>query len=216
MKFDSDPIERWFASRGWTPFDFQREVWDAYRAARAGSFTRRPAPGRRSPPGAARCWSGSMSTCARRDAQADLRREDRHAAAARALDHATPRARRRHRGSTPPATRRSRHPVDARVPNRRHVRRAARPTAPPTADGAHHHARVTLAAAHPRATRAEIFADLRAVVVDEWHELMGTKRGVHVELALARLRFHQPPLRTWGLSATIGNLDRRRQRPARR
>jgi len=36
MKFDSDPIERWFASRGWTPFDFQREVWDAYRAGESG------------------------------------------------------------------------------------------------------------------------------------------------------------------------------------
>jgi ATP-dependent Lhr-like helicase len=52
----------------------------------------------------------------------------------------------------------------------------------------------------------EIFADLRAVVVDEWHELMGSKRGVLVELALARLRYFQPALRTWGLSATIGNL----------
>ena len=52
----------------------------------------------------------------------------------------------------------------------------------------------------------EMFADLRAVVVDEWHELMGTKRGVLVELALARLRYYQPRVRTWGLSATIGNL----------
>src|SRR5688500_11826743 len=36
---------------------------------------------------------------------------------------------------------------------------------------------------------------------------MGTKRGVMVELALARLRFHRPAVRPWGLSATIGNLD---------
>ncbi|HSJ09564.1 MAG TPA: ligase-associated DNA damage response DEXH box helicase, partial [Longimicrobiales bacterium] len=53
----------------------------------------------------------------------------------------------------------------------------------------------------------EQLASLRMVVVDEWHELMGTKRGVQVELALARLRRMQPALRTWGLSATIGNLD---------
>ena len=53
----------------------------------------------------------------------------------------------------------------------------------------------------------EMFADLRAVVVDEWHELMGTKRGVLVELALARLRYYQPRVRIWGLSATIGNLQ---------
>lgn len=51
------------------------------------------------------------------------------------------------------------------------------------------------------------FRHLRAVVVDEWHELMGTKRGVQTELGLAALRGFAPELRTWGLSATIGNLD---------
>jgi ATP-dependent Lhr-like helicase len=50
-------------------------------------------------------------------------------------------------------------------------------------------------------------AGLQAVVVDEWHELLGTKRGVQTELCLARLRQLNPQLRTWGLSATLGNLD---------
>jgi len=49
------------------------------------------------------------------------------------------------------------------------------------------------------------FADLRSVVVDEWHELMGSKRGVLAELALARLRSWRGDLRIWGLSATLGN-----------
>src|SRR5262249_41059807 len=53
----------------------------------------------------------------------------------------------------------------------------------------------------------ERFATLRAVVVDEWHELLGSKRGVQVELALARLRRWAPALRTWGVSATIGNVE---------
>ncbi|MCB1627828.1 MAG: ligase-associated DNA damage response DEXH box helicase [Xanthomonadales bacterium] len=48
---------------------------------------------------------------------------------------------------------------------------------------------------------------LRAVVVDEWHELLGSKRGVLLELALARLRQLAATLRIWGLSATLGNLD---------
>lgn len=51
------------------------------------------------------------------------------------------------------------------------------------------------------------FASLRCVVVDEWHELLGTKRGVQTELGLARLRRLAPGVRTWGLSATLGNLD---------
>lgn len=45
-----------------------------------------------------------------------------------------------------------------------------------------------------------------AIIVDEWHELLGTKRGVQVELALSRLKHIAPQLRIWGISATIGNL----------
>jgi ATP-dependent Lhr-like helicase len=51
---------------------------------------------------------------------------------------------------------------------------------------------------------------LRCVVVDEWHELLGTKRGVLLQLCLARLRALAPRLRIWGLSATLGNLDEAR------
>jgi ATP-dependent Lhr-like helicase len=39
-----------------------------------------------------------------------------------------------------------------------------------------------------RADSAELAAGLALVVVDEWHELIGNKRGVQVQLALARLR----------------------------
>ncbi len=51
------------------------------------------------------------------------------------------------------------------------------------------------------------FAELECVIVDEWHELLGTKRGVQTELALARLRKLNPKIRTWGLSATLGNIQ---------
>ena len=51
------------------------------------------------------------------------------------------------------------------------------------------------------------FNSLKIVIVDEWHELLGTKRGVQTELALARLRKFSPKLLTWGLSATMANLD---------
>ncbi len=37
--------------------------------------------------------------------------------------------------------------------------------------------------------------------------LMSTKRGVQAELALARLRMISPNVRTWGISATLGNLE---------
>ncbi len=48
-------------------------------------------------------------------------------------------------------------------------------------------------------------AGLRTIIIDEWHELLGTKRGVQTELCLSRLRRWFPSLRTWGLSATLGN-----------
>ena len=53
----------------------------------------------------------------------------------------------------------------------------------------------------------ESLRGVRAVIVDEWHELMGSKRGVQLELGLARLRAMNPDLRVWGLSATLGNLE---------
>jgi len=53
---------------------------------------------------------------------------------------------------------------------------------------------------------ARQMANVRLVVVDEWHELLSTKRGVQIELLLARLRARSPKMRTWGLSATLGNL----------
>jgi ATP-dependent Lhr-like helicase len=53
----------------------------------------------------------------------------------------------------------------------------------------------------------DFFKNLKVVVADEWHELMGSKRGVQVELALSRLRALSPALKVWGISATIGNME---------
>jgi ATP-dependent Lhr-like helicase len=57
------------------------------------------------------------------------------------------------------------------------------------------------------------FDSLRCIVADEWHELIGSKRGVLAELAISRIRgllLQKHPerlLRIWGISATIGNLE---------
>ena len=88
-----------------------------------------------------------------------------------------------------------------------------------------------------RADAREVLGSVKMVVVDEWHELLGNKRGVQVQLALARLRAPTLPtscgslppegalrlrpgkagsaapagkeraLIVWGMSATLGNLD---------
>lgn len=74
-----------------------------------------------------------------------------------------------------------------------------------------------------------VFETLKVIAIDEWHELIGSKRGVQVELALSRIigtrkeaieRYNgysnyeitefnaiKPgPISIWGISATIGNL----------
>lgn len=55
--------------------------------------------------------------------------------------------------------------------------------------------------------RQGFFKNIQCVAVDEWHELLSTKRGVMVELALAYLKSQHKKLRVWGITATIGNLD---------
>jgi ATP-dependent Lhr-like helicase len=54
---------------------------------------------------------------------------------------------------------------------------------------------------------SNLFKSLQAVVVDEWHELLGSKRGVQVELGLSRLKGIRSDLKVWGISATIGNME---------
>lgn len=51
------------------------------------------------------------------------------------------------------------------------------------------------------------FGGLQALVVDEWHDLLGTKRGVQMELAASVLKTWASGLKIWGISATIGNLE---------
>ncbi len=60
---------------------------------------------------------------------------------------------------------------------------------------------------------ADCFRSLQTLAVDEWHELIGSKRGVQVELAISRI-IHaassgakQHKVNVWGISATIGNLN---------
>ena len=142
-------------------------------------------------------------------------RERQHGArrAAPAVDHADARARRRHRARAAGAARGARLALGRRGAHRRHRRRRrarARRSACPTV-------LVTtpesLSLLLTRADAREQFAQLDMVVVDEWHELLGSKRGVQVQLALARLRaLREPAARcVWGLSATLGNLEHARE-----
>lgn len=51
----------------------------------------------------------------------------------------------------------------------------------------------------------KLFQSLKMVVLDEWHELLSSKRGTQVELCLSQLRRLKPGMQTWAVSATLGN-----------
>lgn len=54
---------------------------------------------------------------------------------------------------------------------------------------------------------ARHFRNIQVLVVDEWHELLGTKRGIQLELAAAHLKRLSSTFKVWGISATIGNME---------
>jgi ATP-dependent Lhr-like helicase len=180
--------DRWFASKGWTPFAFQREVWAAYGRGESGLIHAATGTGK-----TLAAWFGPVLegrgrvlwVTPLRALVADTLEALRTPARDLGLDW-TIEAR---TGDTDSATR---------------ARQGKRlPTALVTTPE-------SLSMLLTYAESAEQLRTVRAVVVDEWHELMGSKRGVQVELALARIRAMVPDVRVWGLSATIGNLDQAR------
>ena len=195
-------VEEWFASRGWTPFEFQRDVWRAYASGESGLVHAATGTGK-----TLAAWGGPLSEWLN-DAPTNPRRFRRGTSPPLRVLWVTPL-----RALAADTEEALRLPLDeleipwsleSRTGDTSNAVRARQRRRLPTA-------LITtpesLSLLLTRDDARANFADLSVVIVDEWHELMGTKRGVLVELALARLRHFQPSLRTWGLSATIGNLD---------
>jgi ATP-dependent Lhr-like helicase len=201
-------VEGWFAERGWKPFAFQREVWHAYLAGESGLIHAATGTGK-----TYAVWLGPVIQWLRAYPNPPSGSRQRQLAAAplrilwitplRALATDTEAALRaplealglpwtvESRTGDTPASVRARQQV--RLPT-------ALVTTPES---------LSLLLTQPNA--ASMFEHLECAVVDEWHELLSTKRGVQTELALARLRRFRPGLRTWGLSATLGNLETARE-----
>lgn len=195
-------LEAWFSARGWSAFDFQREVWTAYLAGESGLIHAGTGTGK-----TYGAWMGPLLEWMETH-DPDLRPRRRAAAPPlrvlwltplRALaadteaslraplrDLGIPWTLERRTGDTPGSV--------------RERQREKLPTALVTTPE-------SLSVLLSRPDARGLFSELRMAVVDEWHELLGNKRGVQTELALARLRRFRPELRTWGLSATLGNLD---------
>lgn len=184
-------LTAWMAGRGWKPWAFQQDAWDAYARGESGLIN--------VPTGAGKTYAAYLGPLAElldnpadglailfitplravsRDIELALKLPVQELAAKVTIGSRT--------GDTKASIRAKQR---ERLPN-------VLVTTPES---------LTLLLTSDRGR--ELFANLRAVIVDEWHELLTSKRGTQVELALARLRTWSPTVRTWALSATIANID---------
>jgi ATP-dependent helicase Lhr and Lhr-like helicase len=221
---DAQPsmAQRWFDTRGWQAFDFQREVWAAMQAGRSGLLHASTGsgktyavwwgalmrgmierPGRCAPaPG-----TGTGPLVAQGRGRLGAARRSANApplgvlwlTPMRALAADTTRAL-----QLPITELGLNWTVGQRTGDTSSSERARQDRRFPTA------LVTTPESLSLMLTRENAHDELSAVhcvIVDEWHELMGNKRGVQVQLALARLKRWNPGLVVWGLSATLGNVD---------
>ena len=187
-----EPIEAWFALQGWTPMAFQRQCWTAYLHGQSGLL--------QVPTGAGKTYAAVLGPVAEM-----LQRPDSKGLQLLVI---TPL-----RALSRDLALAIEQPIQAmgwplRVAIRNgdtssHERSKQLRTPPQILITTPESLSVLLA----NAKAETLFGDLQAVVLDEWHELMGSKRGTQCELCLSWLRRLQPQLRTWAISATIGNLE---------
>ncbi len=200
------PVEDWFAAQGYTPFAFQREVWAAYLNGESGLIYSSTGTGKTYAAwmGALADWIASnpdrskwKANSGKRDLSPKLRVLWVTPMRALASDTAVS-LREPLEALGLPWTLETRTGDTSSTVRSRQRKRL--PTALVTTPE-------SLSLLLARDNARELFEHIELVVVDEWHELLANKRGVQVELGLARLRHWHPHLRTWGLSATMGNLD---------
>lgn len=185
--------EQWFKTNNWTVFDFQKDTWNAWHAGKSGLI--------HSPTGSGKtlaAWLGPVQSALQHDTPPESLKvlwitplralaTDTHNslnAAAKALGA--------------PIT------VDIRTGDTSGSRRAAQRKTPPFALVTTPES-LSVMLSYPG---AEIgLGNIDTIIVDEWHELMGSKRGVQLQLCLSRLKNLCGSLRIWGVSATLANLD---------
>ncbi len=183
----------WFKARGWKPFPFQREVWAAMAAGESGLLHATTGSGK-----TYAVWMGALARAADQPAQvADAGLRVLWLTPMRALAADTLSAL-----EAPLDAMRAQWSVGLRTGDTAAAERVRQGKAWPQA-------LVTtpesLSLMLTRETAQAELAGVHTVIVDEWHELIANKRGVQVQLALARLRCWNPALVVWGLSATLGN-----------
>jgi ATP-dependent Lhr-like helicase len=213
----ADALERWFAARGFAPADFQHATWAAQGEGRSGLVNAPTGSGKTlavaggplrdalttMPTGPQLVWITPLKALAE-DTRRALQAAAEGVGAMQAI--AAPAS----LSASKPAPVRRRPPKfeplrvglrtgDASSADRARARRGADAWTVTTPE--------SLSLLLTYAESAAALSSLRWLIVDEWHELLGAKRGVLLQLAIARLRAMNPRLQVWGVSATVGNPD---------
>jgi len=183
----------WYEAQDWTLFDFQRETWQAWHDGESGLV--------HSPTGSGKtlaAWLGPVQEAIGRPTRPQGL-EVLWITPLRALANDTARSLQAALDAHGSDLR-----VDLRTGDTSSHRRKKQRSEPPFALVTTPES-LSVMLTHAEARLA--FTDVSTIVVDEWHELMSSKRGALLQLALARVRAMKPGLRMWGLSATLANLD---------
>jgi len=195
-KHASTPVDAWFASQGWKSQVFQREAWAHMMDGRSGLLNAPTGTGK-----TYAVWGGVVNAALRRT---EARKDVAGLRAIwitplRALANEIAESARVMCDGVGLAWK-----VGTRTGDTPTKERAAQKKAMP------HLLVTTPESLHVMLSQkgtAELFKHLDWLIADEWHELLGSKRGVQVELALSRLKGIRPQLGIWGISATIGNIE---------
>ena len=184
------PIVNWFAQQRWQPLPFQRQIWQAYLSGRSGLI--------QVPTGSGKTYAAVMGPIAEMLATPGVGLQLLYLTPLRALSRDIEQSIQRPIDEMGWPLR-----VESRTGDTSSTKKARQLKKMPdilitTPE--------SLSVMLSYKDGVKRFQHLRCVVLDEWHELMSSKRGTQAELGLSRLRQFAPTLRTWSVSATLGNL----------
>jgi len=188
-----EKTELWYKQKKWTVFDFQRDAWMAWHAGQSGLI--------HSPTGSGKtlaAWLGPVQDALVNKVDGDLLRV-LWITPLRALANDT-RANLEQAAEALGADIQ----VDIRTGDTTSSRRTKQRTSPPFALVTTPES-LSVMLSYSGAEMG--LSGIHTIIVDEWHELLGSKRGVQLQLCIARLKTLNTALRIWGVSATLANLD---------
>lgn len=185
------PIEDFFKNRGWKPFPFQRQAWEAYLRGESGLI--------HVPTGSGKTYSAIMGPFAKFLAKPKKGLKALYLTPLRAL------ARDLELALQEPITQEG-WPIriesrtgdtSVAIKKKQLLNPADLLLSTPES--------LSVLISQPGAE--DFLKNVEVVILDEWHELLSSKRGSLTELSLSYLRYLNPELQVWALSASIGNLQ---------